>query len=135
VRRLIRDEHDVSIVRSDSGNRPAAAIGSELPLGILHATVRESATLFRRMLAHDVVHILNRYYTQVGDAILANDRGWRSREHRRIRRRGQRTARHERPHHREVVETMAGQAFNLDVKLAWTAIYNFVAETMIEASV
>jgi hemoglobin-like flavoprotein len=33
------------------------------------------------------------------------------------------------------VETMAGQAFNLDVKLAWTAIYNFVAETMIEASV
>jgi ferredoxin len=72
VRRLIRDEHDVSIVRSDSGNRPAAAIGSELPLGILHATVRESSTLFRRMLAHDVVHILNRYYTQVGDAILAN---------------------------------------------------------------
>lgn len=72
LRRLIRDEHDVSIVRSDSGNRVAGAVGSEMPLAILHASVRESATLLRRLLAHDVVHILNRYYTQVGDAILAN---------------------------------------------------------------
>jgi serine/threonine protein kinase len=32
------------------------------------------------------------------------------------------------------IETIAGNGFNLDVKLAWTAIYNFVAETMIEAS-
>jgi hemoglobin-like flavoprotein len=31
------------------------------------------------------------------------------------------------------VETIAGEGFNLDVKLAWTAIYNFVAGTMIEA--
>jgi hemoglobin-like flavoprotein len=26
-----------------------------------------------------------------------------------------------------------GPDFNLDVKLAWTRIYNFIAETMIEA--
>jgi hemoglobin-like flavoprotein len=32
------------------------------------------------------------------------------------------------------IETMAGSSFNLDVKLAWTAIYNFIAQTMIEAS-
>jgi nitric oxide dioxygenase len=31
------------------------------------------------------------------------------------------------------VATIAGEAFNLDVQLAWTAIYNFIAETMIEA--
>jgi serine/threonine protein kinase/hemoglobin-like flavoprotein/class 3 adenylate cyclase len=72
MRRLIRDEHDVSIVRSDSGNRSVSTVGSEMPLAILHATVRESASLTRGHLAHDVVHILNRYYTQVGDAILAN---------------------------------------------------------------
>lgn len=29
---------------------------------------------------------------------------------------------------------MMGDEFNLDVKLAWTQIYNFVAQTMIEAS-
>ena len=28
---------------------------------------------------------------------------------------------------------MMGKDFNLDVKLAWTQIYNFVAETMMEA--
>jgi hemoglobin-like flavoprotein len=33
------------------------------------------------------------------------------------------------------VEAMAGEAFNLDVKLAWTSIYNFIAQTMIEASI
>ncbi|HYR28151.1 MAG TPA: globin family protein, partial [Thermoanaerobaculia bacterium] len=32
------------------------------------------------------------------------------------------------------IEAMAGPSFNLDVKLAWTAIYNFIAQTMIEAS-
>jgi hemoglobin-like flavoprotein len=31
------------------------------------------------------------------------------------------------------VETLAGGAFNLDVKLAWTEIYDFMAGTMIEA--
>ena len=31
------------------------------------------------------------------------------------------------------IEVMMGANFNLDVKLAWTGIYNFIAETMIEA--
>jgi hemoglobin-like flavoprotein/class 3 adenylate cyclase len=39
---------------------------------VLHAQVRDTAPLFRKQLAHDVVHILNRYYLQVGDAIAAN---------------------------------------------------------------
>lgn len=73
MRRLIRDEEDASIVRSDSGARNVVTnIGSEMPLAILHASVREPASITRGHLAHDVVHILNRYYTQVGDAILSN---------------------------------------------------------------
>jgi len=32
------------------------------------------------------------------------------------------------------VKTMLGKDFNVDVQLAWTQIYNFVAETMIEAA-
>ncbi len=31
------------------------------------------------------------------------------------------------------VAEMMGKDFNLDVKLAWTQIYNFIAGTMIEA--
>jgi len=71
LRRLIRDEHDVSIVRSDSDSS-VRAFGREVPLAVLHASTRETGTLFRKQLAHDVVHILNRYYAQVGDAIFAN---------------------------------------------------------------
>jgi hemoglobin-like flavoprotein len=32
------------------------------------------------------------------------------------------------------IEVMMGESFNLDVKLAWTGIYNFIAGTMIEAA-
>jgi hemoglobin-like flavoprotein len=31
------------------------------------------------------------------------------------------------------IESMIGRDFNIDVKLAWTKIYNFIAQTMIEA--
>jgi hemoglobin-like flavoprotein len=31
------------------------------------------------------------------------------------------------------IETIMGAQCTLDVKLAWTAIYNFIAQTMIEA--
>ncbi len=71
LRRLIRDEDDVSMVRSDSGGA-VRAVGREVPLAVLHASTRETTTIFRKLLAHDVVHILNRYYAQVGDAIFAN---------------------------------------------------------------
>lgn len=32
------------------------------------------------------------------------------------------------------VRTLTGDDFNMDVQLAWTRIYNFVAQTMIEAT-
>ena len=31
------------------------------------------------------------------------------------------------------IETIMGPRCTLDVKLAWTAIYNFIAQTMLEA--
>ena len=84
LRRLIRDDDDVSLVRSDvdrgradgssgaGSDRAVQSVGSEMPLAILHAQVRETGLLFRKQLAHDIVHILNRYYLQVGDAIVGN---------------------------------------------------------------
>jgi nitric oxide dioxygenase len=35
----------------------------------------------------------------------------------------------------DVVKTMMGDDFTLDVQLAWTKIYNFIAQVMIEAAV
>ncbi|MGN6183232.1 MAG: protein kinase domain-containing protein [Thermoanaerobaculia bacterium] len=69
ARRLIFDADDVRIARAEAKNPTA---GMETPLAILSANIREFATLTKRSLAYDVVHILNRYYLQIGDAVLAN---------------------------------------------------------------
>jgi class 3 adenylate cyclase/hemoglobin-like flavoprotein len=69
ARRLIFDADDVRIARAEAKSPTA---GSETPLAILSANIREFATLTKRSLAYDVVHILNRYYLQIGDAVLAN---------------------------------------------------------------
>ncbi|HEX7706126.1 MAG TPA: protein kinase [Thermoanaerobaculia bacterium] len=69
ARRLIHDDDDVRIAQAEQKSPMA---GSETPLAILHASAREFSALTRRMLAHDVVHILNRFYLQVGEAVLAN---------------------------------------------------------------
>jgi class 3 adenylate cyclase/hemoglobin-like flavoprotein len=69
ARRLILDGDDVRI--AGATNRTPTA-GTETPLAILHVSIREFATLTKRSLAYDVVHILNRYYLQVGETVLAN---------------------------------------------------------------
>ncbi|HJW92388.1 MAG TPA: protein kinase, partial [Thermoanaerobaculia bacterium] len=68
VRRLIVDTMDVQIMRGSE--KPA--LGAELPLAILSARARELPALLRRGLPYDVIHILNRYYLQIGEVVLAN---------------------------------------------------------------
>lgn len=69
ARRLILDADDIRV--AGATNRAAMA-GTETPLAVLHVSIREFATLTKRSLAYDVVHILNRYYLQVGEPVLAN---------------------------------------------------------------
>jgi len=69
TRRLILDADDVRIARAE---RKSPTAGTETPLAIVSATIREFGTLTKRSLAYDIVHILNRYYLQIGDAVLAN---------------------------------------------------------------
>jgi serine/threonine protein kinase/hemoglobin-like flavoprotein/class 3 adenylate cyclase len=68
VRRLIVDSLDVQIMRGTE--KPS--LGAELPLAVLSARARELPALLRRGLPYDVIHILNRYYLQIGEAVLAN---------------------------------------------------------------
>ena len=68
VRRLIVDSVDVQIMRSIE--KPA--LGAEMPLAVLAARARELTSLVRRGLPYDVIHILNRYYMQVGEVVLTN---------------------------------------------------------------
>jgi len=68
VRRLIVDSMDVQIMRGTE--KPA--LGAEMPLAILSARARELPALLRRGLPYDVIHILNRFYLQVGEVVLTN---------------------------------------------------------------
>jgi serine/threonine protein kinase/hemoglobin-like flavoprotein/class 3 adenylate cyclase len=69
LRRLIIDGDDVRMIRP---GEDSSATGTETPLAMLSARAREFPALLRRGLPYDVVHILNRWYLQMGEAILAN---------------------------------------------------------------
>jgi hemoglobin-like flavoprotein/class 3 adenylate cyclase len=69
ARRLILDADDARIVRAEKSSPTA---GTEVPLAIVYVNIREFGALTKRSLAYDVVHILNRYYLQIGEAVLAN---------------------------------------------------------------
>ncbi|HWW61357.1 MAG TPA: globin domain-containing protein, partial [Thermoanaerobaculia bacterium] len=68
VRRLIIDDSDVQLMRG--AEKPS--LGAETPLAILSVHAREIPALLRRSMPYDTVHILNRYYLQVGETVLAN---------------------------------------------------------------
>jgi len=71
LRRLILDDEDVALSRSDRSDRNVHT-GSETPLAVMYAGIREFAAFSRRALPYDAVHVVNRFYTQIGEAVLAN---------------------------------------------------------------
>lgn len=68
IRRLVVDDFDTSLVNSET----PMAVGRELCIAVLFADIRGFTPFAERTLPYDVVHILNRYFQTVGDAILRN---------------------------------------------------------------
>ncbi len=66
VRRLIRDDMDLELYDQ-------ADDAKERDLVILFSDVRSFTPFSERHLPYDVVHILNRYFLAMGEAILGND--------------------------------------------------------------
>lgn len=66
LRRLVWDQHDVDLALVDT---PRSA-GREATLAILFSDVRNFTPFAERNLAYDVVHILNRYFHDMGAAVL-----------------------------------------------------------------
>lgn len=66
IRRLVRDAEDAEVVLADA----AETTGRERKLAILFSDVRGFTSLSERLLAYDVVHILNRHFRKMGEAIL-----------------------------------------------------------------
>jgi adenylate cyclase len=69
MRRLILDDDDVALVDLRARVAAPAAAGEERTLAILFADIREFTAFSEQLPAHDVVHVLNRYFHAMGRAI------------------------------------------------------------------
>jgi adenylate cyclase len=66
LRRLVHDDCDVALAEAD---RPHTA-GQEVSLAVLFSDIRDFTPFVETHLAYDVVHILNRYFHRMGEAVL-----------------------------------------------------------------
>jgi adenylate cyclase len=66
VRRLVHDECDIALAEADA---PHSA-GNEVSLAVLFSDIRQFTPFVETHLAYDVVHILNRYFHRMGEAVL-----------------------------------------------------------------
>lgn len=73
VERLVLDDIEADLVSRLGASRKAS--GREQGVAIMFMDLAGFTTLSEKALAYDVVHLLNSYYREVGDAILHN-RGW-----------------------------------------------------------
>ncbi len=70
LERLVRSGADVSRLQLEEAS---IAPSEERTLAVLYCDIREFTPFADRNLAYDVVHILNRFFAAVGDAILINN--------------------------------------------------------------
>lgn len=67
LKRLVKDTIDEEIILSNTNS------GKEVSIAILFSDIRNFTSFTERHLAYDVVHILNRFYKRMGDAILNHE--------------------------------------------------------------
>src|SRR5262245_28206535 len=68
LRRLVYDDKDVAVVRAEEG----PSTGCERAVAILFSDIRDFTPFAEANMPYDVVHILNRYFLVMGDAVLEN---------------------------------------------------------------
>jgi adenylate cyclase len=72
LRRLVLDAEDIKLTAQSGTTGAPASIGEEKKLAILFADIRGFTPFAEHLLPYDVVHVLNRYYYEVGRAISDN---------------------------------------------------------------
>ncbi|MCR9141090.1 MAG: 2Fe-2S iron-sulfur cluster-binding protein [bacterium] len=68
VRRLVIDREDAEIAIAEG----APSSGREQHVAVLFSDLRGFTAVTENMLPYDVIHVLNRYFRKMGEAILAN---------------------------------------------------------------
>ncbi len=68
VRRLVLDHQDVDLVMQEQQQ----TTGREQNVAILFSDIRGFTSFAERHLSYDIIHILNRYFQEMGEVVLAN---------------------------------------------------------------
>ncbi|HKI06605.1 MAG TPA: protein kinase [Thermoanaerobaculia bacterium] len=69
VQRLILDTEDFGLLRHEAGQ---AAPAQEAALAVLSCELKNFAAFVRKFPPYDVVHVLNRFFLQIGEPVPAN---------------------------------------------------------------
>jgi adenylate cyclase len=73
IRRLLDKAQDIIVLDLDEIAGGTAGQGKELDLAVLFSDIRDFTTLSEQSLPHDVVHMLNRYFTAAAEPVLNNN--------------------------------------------------------------
>lgn len=68
IRRLVNDTEDMQSAVAEHGNTS----GREAKLAVLFSDIRGYTSFSEKALPYDAVHILNRYFSKMGDSVRAN---------------------------------------------------------------
>src|SRR5207248_8369229 len=69
IRRLVLDDTDVNVALAET----ASSSGREAMIAILFSDIADFTPFSEKHLPYDIVHILNRYFHEMGEAVLQND--------------------------------------------------------------
>lgn len=72
LRRLVLDDEDIALVNQMRVGSQSSLVGTEKQIAILFSDIRGFTTFSESLPPYDVIHTLNRYFHQVGEAITAH---------------------------------------------------------------
>ncbi len=75
VRRLVLDAEDIELTSQIRAGAISGSVGKEKKVVILFSDIRGFTTFSEKNLPYDVVHILNRYFHEMG-AVISNNGGY-----------------------------------------------------------
>jgi class 3 adenylate cyclase/hemoglobin-like flavoprotein len=73
IRRLLDNAQDLIVLDLNELKGGAASEGKELDVAVLFADIRDFTAVSEQSLPYDVVHMLNRYFTAVGEPVINNN--------------------------------------------------------------
>lgn len=73
LRRLALDQRDVEVMQSAAGTGSLTLVGQEKRIAIFFSDIRGFTTFSERLPPFDVIHVLNRYFNEMGQIVEKND--------------------------------------------------------------